>query len=618
MLRMTPGVFLVLVEHGQARERAALGLLIPALQRVFPGANVRTVVVDNARAGEPDRAIDRTCDRVSGDNTLHEFSGWDRGLAWLDARCELKPESIVVLANDTVARADKRGWVQSLTADRARAAADGALVGWVEEYPREVEIFGLPLRHFIDTSLVIAQRRTFAALGPFARRPADGTFDDVFADDWHHFFREPSPLSENYRVYLRTYFFGERIDSDFDQRWYAHESIAGHNFDAFKAKLRCVFCEHLLSARARQLGIPLVDIRQHQPVIAAHPRVSVIIPCYNLGAYLDEAVESVLAQTCQDFEIVIVDDGSIDPGTQALLADYQRPKTRVIRIAHAGVSEARNVAIAHSTGAYLCALDADDRLEPTYLEKALRVLGQDPSLTFVSCWARLFGDEAWDWQPERCDLPALLCEDTVCTAALVRRDAVLAVGGFDTQIPIQGAEDWELWLTLVERGYRGVILREVLFNYRRRPGSLSTVSWYGSGHVPLTNYRLARHSESYRAHLSGVLLYQDTETAGYLRRNDELERYIGTELEPFVAAQHEELARLCARLSAATTTADAGAPAAEDSAKNDAAISRITELEATLHMVAAEALALRSSMSWRVTAPLRDVYGWWLRRRGQA
>lgn len=604
---MNRDVYLVLVEFGQAHERAALDLLLPTLHRVFRGATLRTVVVDNALAGNQECAIDRWCDRVSGDNTLREFSGWDRGLAWLDERGALEPESIVVLANDTVARAEKHERVRDLPADRVRAAADGALVGWVEEYPREVELFGLPLRHFIDTSLVIAERRTFAALGPFARPPADDPVDDVdvvFGDDWRQFFREPSPLSDTYRAYLRTYFFGERIDPKFDQRWYAHEPIGERNFEAFKAKLRCVFCEHLLSARARNLGIPLVDIRQK-------PRVSVIIPCYNLGAYLSDAVESVLAQTRQDFEIVIVDDGSTDPDTQALLADYRRPNTRVIRIAHAGVSEARNVAIANATGPYLCALDADDRLEPTYLEKAVRALDEDPSITFVSCWARTFGDEAWDWKPDRCDLPALLCEDTVCTAALVRRDAVLAVGGFDTQIPIQGAEDWELWLTLVERGYRGVILPEVLFNYRRRPGSLSTVSWYGSGHVPLTNYRLARHRDSYRAHLSDVLLYQDAETAGFLRRNDEIERYIGTELEPFVASQREELARLRARLSAATSAVDKGAP-------NDAASSRIRELEATLHMVAADAQALRSSMSWRVTAPLRDVYGRWLRRWGPA
>jgi len=187
------------------------------------------------------------------------------------------------------------------------------------------------------------------------------------------------------------------------------------------------------------------------------PSVSVIIPCYNLGEYLDAAVDSVLSQTFQDFEILIVDDGSTDPATQALLADYRRPGTRVMRTAHGGVSAARNLAIANTTGPYLCALDADDRLEPTYFAKAVPVLDADPTVTFVSCWLRTFGDESWEWKPERCDLPAILWEDTVLTAALVRRDAVAAVGGYDTQMPLQGAEDWDLWLTLVERGYRGVV-----------------------------------------------------------------------------------------------------------------------------------------------------------------
>src|SRR5207302_7402866 len=104
------------------------------------------------------------------------------------------------------------------------------------------------------------------------------------------------------------------------------------------------------------------------------------------------------------------------------------------------------------------------------------------------------------------------------------------------------------WLTLVERGHRGVILREVLFNYRRRAGSMSTESWYGPGHVPLAAYRFARHAESYRTHLYDVFRHQDSETAGLLRRNDEIERYIGTELEPLLTSQREELARLRARL----------------------------------------------------------------------
>src|SRR3972149_1699479 len=99
------------------------------------------------------------------------------------------------------------------------------------------------------------------------------------------------------------------------------------------------------------------------------PRVSVIIPCYNLGPYLDEAVGSVLSQTYQDFEILVVDDGSTDPATRTLLADYRRPKTRVIQLPHGGLAAARNAGVANAGGEYLCALDADDRLASSFLAK---------------------------------------------------------------------------------------------------------------------------------------------------------------------------------------------------------------------------------------------------------
>ena len=96
----------------------------------------------------------------------------------------------------------------------------------------------------------------------------------------------------------------------------------------------------------------------------AAPRISVIVPCYNLGAYLDEAVKSVLAQTYQDFEILIVDDGSTDPVTISLLDHYAQPKTTVFRTSNQKLAAARNFLIARARGTYLCALDADDKLHP--------------------------------------------------------------------------------------------------------------------------------------------------------------------------------------------------------------------------------------------------------------
>jgi glycosyltransferase involved in cell wall biosynthesis len=329
--------------------------------------------------------------------------------------------------------------------------------------------------------------------------------------------------------------------------------------------------------------------------------VSVIVPCYNLGQYLDEAIDSVLGQSYQDFEIVIVDDGSTDPETAALLSGYRRPKTRVIRTPHNGLAAARNCGIANTSGKYLCALDADDRLEPEYLARTVQILEEDASVAFVSAWLRTFGDEQWEWKPTRCDLPTLLSEDTVLTAAVVRREAVASVGGFDTCMPVQGDEDWDLWLTLTERGYRGVILPKVLFNYRRRPGSMSTMCWHGPGHLPLAEYRVAKHSNSYRVHLLDVLLHQDADTAALLRHNDETERYL-TELESAIASRREELTLLKSRLGA-------GADRHTDA-------QRVMELESALRSVSSEVDALRASMSWRITRPLRDVYGWWLKRRG--
>ena len=332
----------------------------------------------------------------------------------------------------------------------------------------------------------------------------------------------------------------------------------------------------------------------------ASPVVSVVIPCFNLGAYLDEAVASVRAQTWQDFEIVVVDDGSTDDDTRVRLDRVTAPRTRVLRLPHRGLAAARNAGIAATTGRYLCALDADDLLEPTFLEKTVSVLDNDPDTTFVSAWLRAFGAEEWDWRPERCDLVALLKEDTVLTAALVRRDAVDAVGGYDTAMPAQGDEDWDLWLTLVERGSRGRILREPLFRYRRRPGSMSRDCWHGRDHLTLAEYRIDKHRDSYRAHLEDVLLGQDDETAALLRRHDAVERHIGTELEPAVAARREELAALGARLA----SLDGPLPA-----------DRVRDVESALATVSAEVAALRASMSWRVTRPLRGAYGWWLGER---
>ncbi len=330
------------------------------------------------------------------------------------------------------------------------------------------------------------------------------------------------------------------------------------------------------------------------------PTISVIIPCYNLGRYLDQAVDSVLAQTRDDYEIIIVNDGSTDGATNELLADYRRPRTRVITTENRGLSAARNLGIAVARGRYVCALDADDALVATYFEKAAAVLDADPGIAFVSSWLETFGDESWVWRQEHCDLPTLLAECTVCTAALVRLSCLHAVGGFDEQMT-QGYEDWDLWISLVERGYHGTIIPEVLFRYRRRAGSMSTVCATGEVHVALMTYLIDKHRASYEAHHLEVLLRKEADAADLLRTNDEIEREIHSSLLPALARRRAELEALQRKLQQADAVE-------QSRARLDALERQLADVSGQLRATAAEVAGLRGSRSWRLTAPLRAVY----------
>ncbi len=250
---------------------------------------------------------------------------------------------------------------------------------------------------------------------------------------------------------------------------------------------------------------------------AAPAKVSVIVPVLDVGPLLDEAMASLRAQTFTDFEVLLVDDGSSDSETLAALARAEAGGARLFRLPHGGVTRARNHGIAQARGEYLCFFDADDRMLPQLLERTVSLLASRRELAFASFWVRLFGAEEWDWQPPACDLRALLCDCTVATAALVRRSAVQAVGGFDEAME-RGHEDWDLWLTLVESGHPGEIIPEVLFEYRRRPGSRSEVADRDPTYLALMGERFDKHAASYHQHLPALLGWRDQNIGERLMR----------------------------------------------------------------------------------------------------
>lgn len=201
------------------------------------------------------------------------------------------------------------------------------------------------------------------------------------------------------------------------------------------------------------------------------PKVSVIIPCYNQGQYLDEAVDSVLNQTFQDFEIIIVNDGSTDEFTQNLLKEYNRPKTKVIHTSNQGLPSARNNGIREAQGEYILPLDADDKIGETYLEKAVKILDEDQDIGIVYCEAEFFGAISGKWNLKKYKFPDILFQNVIFCSAFFRRNNWEDLGGYKTNMKY-GWEDFDFWLSIIELGKKVFQIPEVLFFYRQKDLSM--------------------------------------------------------------------------------------------------------------------------------------------------
>lgn len=211
--------------------------------------------------------------------------------------------------------------------------------------------------------------------------------------------------------------------------------------------------------------------------------VAVVVTCYNLGRTVEEALDSVLAQTRPASDIIVVDDGSTDPETREVLARLRRPRTRVLMADHAGVSAARSRGVDACQAPYLVFLDADDVLARDYIAKAAARLDADESLAFVSCAVQAFEGATYLWKPRACTALETLTHGSVHVSSMMRRTMWNAVGGFDAALPAY--EDQEFFLRAIRAGFRGEILDEPLLFYRVRPDSR-----YRAGIEP-ANYRVA-------------------------------------------------------------------------------------------------------------------------------
>lgn len=205
-------------------------------------------------------------------------------------------------------------------------------------------------------------------------------------------------------------------------------------------------------------------------------RLSIVIPCYNDGAYLGEAVASALTQDHSDCEVIVADDGSSDAATLRELKAAEGHGVRVLRLAHRGVSATRNTAVESATGEYILPLDADDLLTSSFAGLACEVLDSDPAAGIVGSSTEFFGTRSGIHVPKDPHPADWLVANQLPVSAVYRREDWRRCGGYAADL--SWGEDWHLWVQIIALGRSVRLLPTVGLRYRRRPGQVTTrVAW---------------------------------------------------------------------------------------------------------------------------------------------
>jgi len=197
--------------------------------------------------------------------------------------------------------------------------------------------------------------------------------------------------------------------------------------------------------------------------MSAVPTISVVVPCYNGGRFLDQLIASLAAQTFRDFETVIINDGSTDAATLVKLATLD-PVIQVIHQGKGGPAAARNRGFSQARADLVMVLDCDDMLEPTYLAETLSVLQSGPpEVGFVFTHESLMGARQ-GINTKYFNPFDQLFENRVGYSMLIRKTAWGEAGGYDETM-IDGCEDWEFSLRLIRAGFIGIEIPKPLLRY---------------------------------------------------------------------------------------------------------------------------------------------------------
>jgi glycosyltransferase involved in cell wall biosynthesis len=250
--------------------------------------------------------------------------------------------------------------------------------------------------------------------------------------------------------------------------------------------------------------------------------LSVVVPYYNMGKYINECIDSVLASDYPVREIIIVNDGSTDALSLQKLETLSHKKgIKVLHQSNKGLAETRNTGAAAASGRFLAFVDADDRVSASYYSKAIRILERYSNVFFVGSWVQYFENSIKVWPAYNPQPPYLLVHNPVNCGFVCEREAFLKRGLNDPALDY-GLEDYDSVIGMVSGGYNGVVIPEIHYHYRVRTGSMirkvRTEKWLYS-----YKYIGDKYAHYYAKFAAPVMHLLNTNGPGYTFDNPTLE-----------------------------------------------------------------------------------------------
>jgi glycosyltransferase involved in cell wall biosynthesis len=206
-------------------------------------------------------------------------------------------------------------------------------------------------------------------------------------------------------------------------------------------------------------------------------QISIIVPCYNHGKYLDDAIKSIHLEKYADiFELIIVNDGSTDDLTLQKMKELESKGFQILHQDNRGLAAARNAGVSIAKGQYILPLDSDNKIIPEVFIEAAKKMDKDETLDVVYTNLEYFGNKRGERKVGHFDGVQLLASNYLDACALIRKKTLVEVGFYDGSMPGMGTEDWELWINMFLHNKKFAYLPKIGFFYRVVEGSMSTIS----------------------------------------------------------------------------------------------------------------------------------------------